>query len=55
MGQLAAGLRKEITFGRTVHCTSIENYKGKHHFKCPSLILNYLNFNFKLNVHSFQT
>ena len=29
-------------FGMTVHCTSIKNYEGKDHFKCPNLILNYL-------------
>ena len=31
-----------FAFGMTVHCTSRRNYEGKHHFKFPDLILNYL-------------
>ena len=30
-----------------VHCTSIKNYEGKYHLKCPNLILHYFKRSFQ--------
>ena len=43
---LVAGFKKEVELAMTIYCTSIENYEGKHHIKCPNLILNYLKLQF---------
>ena len=36
----------------TVHCTSIKNNDGKHHFKCLNFVFDYLRLYCKLRVHS---